>query len=47
MDDSTKRLNVSIDAELHKQLKLAVIEQETTIAKFVADAIKEKLEKMK
>ena len=43
--DDTKRLNVVIDNELHKKLKVAVAENETTIANFVAEAIKEKLEK--
>jgi predicted HicB family RNase H-like nuclease len=43
--DDTKRLNVVIDNELHKKLKMAAAEQETTIGAFVAEAIKEKLEK--
>lgn len=43
--DDTKRLNVVIDNELHKKLKMAVAEQETTIGTFVAEAIKDKLEK--
>ena len=42
-----KRLNVSIDDELHKRLKVAVIEDSTTIGQFVIDAITEKLEKDK
>lgn len=43
--DDTKRLNVVIDTELHKKLKIAVAENETTIGTFVAEAIKYKLEK--
>lgn len=43
--DDTKRLNVVIDTELHKKLKMAAAELETTIGAFVAEAIKEKLEK--
>ena len=45
--DDTKRLNVVIDTELHKKLKVAAAEYETTIGAFVADAIREKLEKNK
>ena len=43
--DDTKRLNVVIDTDLHKKLKMAAAELETTIGAFVAEAIKEKLEK--
>lgn len=39
-----KRLNVSIDDELHRLMKMAVVEQGTTIGQFVTDAIREKLE---
>lgn len=39
-----KRLNVSIDDDLHKQLKMAVAEDGTTIGQFVIEAITEKLE---
>ena len=39
-----KRLNVSIDDELHKQLKMAVAEGSTTIGQFVIDSITEKLQ---
>ena len=39
-----KRLNVSVDDDLHKQLKMAVAEKGTTIGQFVIDAITEKLE---
>lgn len=43
--EDTKRLNIVIETELHKRVKVAVAEQETTIGAFVAEAIKEKLEK--
>ena len=43
--NNMKRLNVSIDEELHTQLKMTVAEQRTTIAQFVVEAIKEKIEK--
>ncbi len=39
-----KRLNVSVDDDLHKQLKMAVAEKGSTIGQFVIDAITEKLE---
>lgn len=39
-----KRLNVSVDEELHKQLKIAVAADGTTIGQFVIEAIAEKLE---
>lgn len=45
MEDNTKRLNVVISADLHKDLKVEVAKQGITIGKFVADAIKEKIEK--
>lgn len=41
--EETKRLNVIIDADLHRELKIAVAKDGVTIAQFVADAIKEKL----
>ncbi len=39
-----KRLNVSVDDDLHRQLKMAVAEQGSTIGQFVIDAIAEKIE---
>lgn len=47
MAEETKRLNVIVDADLHRDLKVAVAKDGTTIAQFVAEAIKEKLEKEK
>ena len=43
-DTELKRLNVSIDDDLHKQLKMAVAENSTTIGQFVIEAITEKLD---
>ena len=43
-DIELKRLNVSVDDELHKQLKMAVAEKGSTIGQFVIEAITEKLE---
>lgn len=47
MTDDTKRLNVVIPVELHRDLKIEVAREGTTIAQFVADAIREKIEKSK
>ena len=41
------RLNVSADEELHHELKMMVAEKKTTIAQYVIDAIKEKIERDK
>ena len=41
----TKRLNIPIEAELHKQLKVKVAEKGETVAQFVRDAIAEKIER--
>lgn len=45
VEDNTKRLNVVISADLHKDLKVEVAKQGMTIGQFVADAIREKIEK--
>lgn len=47
MSEDTKRLNVVISTELHRDLKVEVAKTGTTIAQFVADAIAEKIEKQK
>ena len=41
-----KRLNVTIDDDLHTRLKLAVVAQHSTIVNFVAEAISEKLDRI-
>lgn len=47
MIDGTKRLNIVISTELHRDLKVEVAKQSTTIAQFVADAIAEKINRQK
>lgn len=47
MTDDTKRLNVIISTDLHRDLKVEVAKQGTTIAKFVAEAIAEKINRQK
>lgn len=47
MADDTKRLNVVISTELHRDLKVEAARTGTTIAQFVAEAIAEKIEKQK
>ena len=46
-DNEKKRLNIAIDAELHRQLKMTAAENGTTIVELVSDSIREKLEKLK
>jgi predicted HicB family RNase H-like nuclease len=43
MADDTKRLNVVISADLHKELKVEVVKNGSTIGQFVAEAIAEKI----
>lgn len=45
MADEQKRLGVLIDAELHKELKIAAAKAGVTLAAFVTDALKDKLKK--
>lgn len=40
-----KKLNISVDVELHKQLKIKTVEQSTTITDYVIKAIQEKIER--
>ena len=47
MAEETKRLNVVINADLHRDLKVEVAKKGVTIAQFVADAIAEKISKEK
>ena len=44
MAEETKRLNVVISTELHRELKVEAAKSGTTIAQFVADAIAQKVE---
>ena len=43
--EDMKRLNVPIEADLHKQLKVKVAEKGETVAQFVREAIAEKLDR--
>jgi predicted HicB family RNase H-like nuclease len=45
MSDDTKRLNVVISTDLHRELKVEAAKKGTTIGAFVAEAIAEKIEK--
>ena len=47
LSEDTKRLNVVISADLHRDLKVEVAKKGITIAQFVADAIREKIENEK
>lgn len=43
MTEDTKRLNVVISADLHRDLKVEVAKKGSTIGQFVAEAIAEKI----
>ncbi len=43
--EGEKRLNIVIPEELHKQLKICAAKESITIGNFVAEAIKEKIER--
>ncbi len=43
--EEMKRLNIPIESDLHRQIKVKVAEQGITVAQFVREAIAEKLEK--
>ena len=42
-----KRINIAIESELHKQLRVMTVENDTTITDYVVQAIAEKLERDK
>ena len=44
MEDK-KRINIALNVELHKNVKLATVEQDMTITDYVVKAIEEKLER--
>lgn len=46
-NENTKRLNIIVSTELHTELKVAVARKGATIGNFVADAIREKIERDK
>ena len=43
--EEMKRLNIPIEVDLHRQIKVKVAEQGITVAQFVREAIAEKLER--
>lgn len=45
--EATKRINIAIDETLHKELKIAAAVNGTTLKEYVANAIKESLDKDK
>ena len=47
MADDTKRLNVVISTELHRDLKVEAAKSGITLAQFVAEAIAEKIQRQK
>ena len=42
-----KRINIAIDSELYKQLRIMTVECDTTITDYVVKAIAEKLQRDK
>lgn len=46
MEDK-KRINIALNVELHKKVRLATVEHDMTITDFVIKAIEEKLERDK
>ena len=47
MKQEVKRLNIPIESEIHKRIKVASAEQSKTVAQFVREAVLEKLERNK
>jgi Uncharacterized protein encoded in hypervariable junctions of pilus gene clusters len=47
VQEGTKRLNIVISNNLHRNLKIEVAKQGITITQFVAEAITEKIERQK
>lgn len=45
--ENSRRINIAIDETLHKELKIAAAVNSTTVKKYVAEAIRDKLEKEK
>lgn len=45
--ENPKRINIAIDAALHKELKIAAAVNDTTVKEYVAEAIQDKLKKEK
>lgn len=47
MTDGNKRLNICINSDLHRDLKIQAAVHQTTISQFVIDAITEKIKRQK
>lgn len=47
VESNVSQLSFRIEAALHKSLKLHVIREETTVGKFVAEAVREKMDRDK
>lgn len=47
MTDDTKRLNIVINTELHRNLKIEAARAGVTLTQFVIEAITEKIERQK
>ena len=45
MAEGKKRLNIAIDAELHRQLKIVAAQEGMTIVQLVSEGIKDRIEK--
>ena len=46
-DTKTKKLNIAISEELHKQMKIAAAVQGETLISFVTKSIQERVERLK
>ena len=47
MEENTKRLNIVVSKELHRDLKVEAAKSGITLAQFVAEAIAEKIQRQK
>ena len=44
--DDKKRLNIAIDGDLHRQLKISAAQKGETIIQFVCESIKERIQRL-
>lgn len=47
MTSEKKRLNIAIDAELHRQLKIVAAQEGITIVQMVSEGIKDRIKQSK
>lgn len=47
MSDATKRINITIPENLHRELKISAAKEGITLGQYVTNAISEKIEKQK